>query len=421
MKIPMIIYLLLFTLCTIDIAANTKNKTNFAREDHLDFLGIMIDGKIATFHDKIKNAGFVYNKYESNKLPDGQIKYDGSYNSHDVDLTVYYNRKTEIVYKLELTAHFDSLEMAQIFLDSCIYIVESNYSYLPDHDLEDSKSLHYRYGILRNNKDIVGNINIDPTYSYLIDEKGEIVGTSPTIMIVYKDCYNSSLLKPSTTEPSVTFGIIANDSCFFMKNYEWAMNYKKNNCYKEYKFRLDWLLNCYKYNYGVPDAFKDKEEEIEKEILSIDSYKCGTIKTAYQGGSDVFRFLNPLTQTLDFIIYELGGWNRYIKLSAAQIKENIILFDKLIELYRLRTEELPVQPESFRSEELELIPITYGEEKLSEGFGHVDWKDIKLTVKFVYNEDKKLRLEVFRDYTHVLIFNSINDIAEYRDFLKALI
>lgn len=95
MKIPMIIYLLLFTLCTIDIAANTKNKTNFAREDHLDFLGIMIDGKIATFHDKIKNAGFVYNKYESNKLPNGQIKYDGFYNSHDVDLTIYYNRKTE--------------------------------------------------------------------------------------------------------------------------------------------------------------------------------------------------------------------------------------------------------------------------------------------------------------------------------------
>lgn len=421
MKIPMIIYLLLFTLCTIDIAANTKNKTNFAREDHLDFLGIMIDGKIATFHDKIKNAGFVYNKYESNKLPNGQIKYDGFYNSHDVDLTIYYNRKTEIVYKLELTAHFDSLEMAQIFLDSCIYNVENNYSYLSNHDLEDSKSMHYRYGILSNNKNVVGNINIDPTYSYLIDEKGKIVGTSPTIIIVYEDYYNSSILTPSTTEPSVTFGIIANDSSFFMKNYEWAMNYKKNNLYKEYKFRLDWILNCYKYNYGVPDAFIDKEEEIEKEILSIDSFKYGTIKTANQGGSDVFRFLIPFTQTLDFIVYELGGWHRYIKLNTAQIKENIIIFDKLIGLYKLRSDELSVQPDYFRSEELDLIPVTYGEEKLSEGFGHVDWKDIKLTVKFVYDEDKKLRLEVFHDYTHVLIFNSVNDIVEYRDFLKALI
>lgn len=417
MKMTRAIYLLLSFFCTIEIISNTLDGKNCVTKNHLDFLGIEIDGKSTDFQRKLESIGFIYNEYESNSLPKGQVKYAGCYNTHDVEATIFYNRKTAIVYKLELSAHFSLPEMAQLYLQSCINEIEKNYLYLPEHDIEDPTSMHYVYKIIRRDSSkIIGTIKINPTSSYLISGEGEIVGMNPTIEIVIEDSYNSSLLTPSTTEPSVHFGLIASDSCFFRKNYEWAMNYKKNHCYQECKFRLDWILNCYKYDYGVPKEFKDKEDEIEREIISIDSAFFCTIKTAYMGGSDVYRFAKTQATGLDFIIYGLGGWGKYIKLNTKQIEENIALFEKLKDLYNLRKNELSFG--SFKSEKIELIPVTYGEEKYSEGFGSIHWKEVKLSVQFVSDKEKELKLEVALGHTPVLSFLSISDIAEYMNFLK---
>lgn len=417
MKATRGIILLVLVFNAITIFANTNVITNGFTGKHLEFLGLEIDGTISTFIRKLESVGFLYNEYKSSRLPKGQASFNGCYNTYDAGLTVFYNRKTSLVYKLKFNVHFDSQEKAQLYLQTCIDEIEKKYTYLTEHDLKDATSLHYIFRIIsKGSPQVMGSIKINPTTSYLINEKGEIVDSNPLIEIVVEDSYNSFLLTPSTTEPSVTFGLIANDSSFFKKNYERAMNYKKNYCYQEYKFRLEWIMNCYKYNYGVPEEFKDKEDEIEREINSIDSYKFCTIETAYSGGSSVYRFENKQTSGLDFIIYDLGGWGKYIKLNAMQITENILLFEKLKDLYNLRHSEISLDYSQFRSEKIDLIPVTYGEE--TEEFGSVHWEDVKLTVQFVQDKDSGLKLKISRDYFPVLSFRSINDIDEYIDFLK---
>lgn len=419
MKATRGIILLILVFNAITLFANTNVNTKSLTGKHIEFLGLEIDGTISTFIKKMESVGFSYNEYESSRLPKGQASFKGCYNTYDAGLTVFYNRKTFLVYKLELNVHFDSQEKAQRYLQTSINEIENKYTYIADHDLKDATSLHYIFRIMsKGSPKVIGSIKINPTTSYLINEKGEIVDSNPLIEIVVEDSYNSSLLTPSTTEPSVNFGLIANDSSFFKKNYEWAMNYKKNYCYQGYKFRLDWIMNCYKYDYGVPEEFKDKEDEIEREINSIDSYKFCTIETAYSGGSSVYRFENKQANGLDFIIYELGGWGKYIKLNAQQIAVNIALFEKLKELYNLRKSEIASNSSQYRSEKIDLIPVTYGEEKYSEGFGSVHWKEVKLSVKFVQEKENGLKLEVSHGYTPVLSFRSINDIDEYIDFLK---
>lgn len=419
MKTIRLIYLLIFAFTAITLFANTKGNTKNYTEKHLEFLGIEIDGTISSFIKKMESVGFSYNEYESTRLPKGQKKLEGCYNAHEAGLTIFYNRKTSLVYKLELSVHFDSLENAQRYLWTSIDEIENKYTYITEHDLTDPTSMHYVYRIMqKDGSQVNGTIQINPTTSYIINEKGEIVGSNPLIQIVVEDSYNSSLLTPSTTEPSVSFGLIANDSIFFKKNFEWAMNYKRNHCYEGYKFRLDWIMNCYKYDYGVPEEFKDKEAEIEKEIIAIDKFKFGTIKTAYSKGSTVFRFENTQTAGLDFIVYKLSGWYNYIKLNADQIAQNISLLEKLKELYNLRKSEISSTYSPYRSETIDLIPVTFGEENYSEGFGSVQWKEVKLSVKFV-QEDDGLKLEVSHKYTPVLSFRSINDINEYIDFLKS--
>lgn len=420
MKTIRIIYLLIFAFNAITLFSNTKGNTNNFTEKHLEFLGIEIDGTIFSFIKKMESVGFSYNEYESSRLPKGQIKLEGCYNTHNADLTIFYNRKSSIVYKLELSVLFDSLEKAQQYLRISIDEIENKYTYITEHDLEDATSMHYVYRIMQNvGSQVNGTIKINPTTSYLINEKGDIVGSKPLIEIVVEDSYNSSLLTPSTTAPSVTFGLIANDSSFFKKNYEWAMNYKRNYCYEEYKFRLDRIMNCYKYNYGVPEEFKDKEEEIEKEIMAIDKYKFCTIKTAYSKCSTVYRFENTQPEGLGFIVYELGGVGDYIKLNAHKITQNISLLEKLKELYNLRRSEVSSTYSPYRSETIDLIPVTYGKDNYSEGFGSIHWEEVKLSVKFVWEKDDGLQLEVSHGGTSILSFCSINDIDEYIDFLKS--
>ena len=129
MKTIRIIYLLIFAFNAITLFSNTKGNTNNFTEKHLEFLGIEIDGTIFSFIKKMESVGFSYNEYESSRLPKGQIKLEGCYNTHNADLTIFYNRKTSIVYKLELSVLFDSLEKAQQYLRISIDEIENKYTY----------------------------------------------------------------------------------------------------------------------------------------------------------------------------------------------------------------------------------------------------------------------------------------------------
>ena len=68
---------------------------------HLRFENIPIDGSIANFQAKLANKGFHKNSLKSSYMPNGQKVFNGRFHGHDSEITVFYSRKTSIVYKVE--------------------------------------------------------------------------------------------------------------------------------------------------------------------------------------------------------------------------------------------------------------------------------------------------------------------------------
>lgn len=69
-----------------------------AKAQHLDFMGIPLDGTIANFQSKLLNKGCRIMKYNS-RIPVGIRGYDGIFAGKQAAIFVYYNPKTQIVYQ----------------------------------------------------------------------------------------------------------------------------------------------------------------------------------------------------------------------------------------------------------------------------------------------------------------------------------
>ena len=62
---------------------------------HINVLGIPIDGNITSFQKKLNAKGFKFNKDELENFADGIRYYNGSVQRRRTDLKVFFNRKTQ--------------------------------------------------------------------------------------------------------------------------------------------------------------------------------------------------------------------------------------------------------------------------------------------------------------------------------------
>lgn len=85
----------LFTLCFLIFAIVSFAQAN----THIKFMGIPLTGTIAQFQAKLVAKGCTYNKVASATIPNGTRAFNGTFVGNKVDIFVYYDTKTKVVYR----------------------------------------------------------------------------------------------------------------------------------------------------------------------------------------------------------------------------------------------------------------------------------------------------------------------------------
>lgn len=92
---------LLLILCTLFISASLNAQSNSSQ--HLTFLGIPINGPIATFQKKLIAKGFKYDQDNSRAFEEPIRFFNGKYAGEDALLIVQYIRNPNLVYSVCVT------------------------------------------------------------------------------------------------------------------------------------------------------------------------------------------------------------------------------------------------------------------------------------------------------------------------------
>jgi uncharacterized protein with FMN-binding domain len=96
---------------------------------HISVLGIPIDGNITSFQKKLNAKGFKFNKDELENFADGIRYYNGSVQGHKTDLKVFFNRKTQLVYKVDVITHSNDENFIKRLFNKTTQSIEGKYAY----------------------------------------------------------------------------------------------------------------------------------------------------------------------------------------------------------------------------------------------------------------------------------------------------
>lgn len=100
---------ILLTLCCMLFAIATIAQTN----NHIKFMGIPLTGTIAQFQAKLVAKGCTYNKVASSSISNGTRAFKGTFVGNKVDIYVYYDIKTKIVYRTKAVVSGVSEDFAE--------------------------------------------------------------------------------------------------------------------------------------------------------------------------------------------------------------------------------------------------------------------------------------------------------------------
>ena len=84
---------------------------------HLKFEGIPIDGSITNFQKQLSSKGININNTKSKDAPIGQRIFNGRFHGYNSEITVFYGRKSKVVYKVEVVIVSKKKEVIQNILD----------------------------------------------------------------------------------------------------------------------------------------------------------------------------------------------------------------------------------------------------------------------------------------------------------------
>ena len=98
----------LFTLCCLIFAIASLAQSNA----HIKFMGIPLTGTIAQFQTKLVAKGCTYNKVASASISNGTRAFKGTFVGNKVDIYVYYDTNTKIVYRTKAVINGVSEDIA---------------------------------------------------------------------------------------------------------------------------------------------------------------------------------------------------------------------------------------------------------------------------------------------------------------------
>ena len=177
-------------LLIISFAATSANA------QHLDFMGIPINGTIANFQSKLLNKGCSIMKNNS-RIPVGIRGYDGIFAGKQAQIYVYYNPKTQIVYQARAAIDCgESKENANNMFYRYKRMLFDKYEgvSLNSDMLEEQKEFECSLMVLqppiKEGSKLLGSINV-----YIVDTDAYPVEYS--LIINYSDFDNSSINEKS--------------------------------------------------------------------------------------------------------------------------------------------------------------------------------------------------------------------------------
>ena len=401
---------------------------------HLKFEGIPIDGTITNFQQKLQTKGMNVNRTKSNDAPVGQRIFNGKFRGYNAEITVYYGRKTKIVYKVEAVIESKKKEFIQTILDKSLEKIENTYHYRSEHDVEDATDMHFRYHIYqtKTSEQSIGMIEIHPSHSYYLTGNGDapLEFANFIIQFTYEDRANTDSTSPSELAPKSNPNFTCGEPENFGKFAKWMLKYTQNGCYEKAIYYLFWLLDYYKYD-CVPSNVRNSEiseNQIDELIKALREKRVGSIPTGVgMEMSNVYRIVDNETGLFKFIEFDASYYHRllhnHIKLGSYDI---ILLKKSLEELkqeFEKKKEFAKKQPiDEHKTESISTyLPAYVGTNNTKNGdHGDIDWKYTKLKAYFSYWDGLSLNITVEDEFQFVFRFKEIGQIDNLISFLDSV-
>lgn len=391
---------------------------------HLKFMDIPIDGTISSFQSKLESKGIKVNGTKSKSAPNGQRIFEGKFQGYNSEITVFYNRKTKEVYKVETQIKSKIKTDIEIIFSQAINTVRDKYINEEKQDLHCNSGAYYIFHIKESRSDSVklGTIYIEPTYSTygLSSDVANCI-----LLLTYEDYLNTSELLPSLTEPSfVSRNYLINHPEEFSEHMTWAEEYERNKDYEQSIYYYNRVLDYYRQG-CPPEAIFDYEEYLNNKILTLQSYKIGRIITAYsEAYADVFAFYYD-DGSFNCIRYDFFSHMYQVRLDRTEIAEQIKTLERLKSVYKAKKSS-GIKHDNGKTEEIPSLTMhaTIGESDIYGTKGEFyGWKKQELLMHYQYWEDELRVIVKYKDKSidrHVIMFHDESDIDHYLNILKGI-
>lgn len=400
---------------------------------HLKFEGIPIDGTITSFQSKLSANGFKVNSIKSKDAIVGQRIFNGKFQGHNSEITVYYARNSKIVYKVKAEIKSEKQDIIQGILDKTLDIIDSKYFYTSQHEVSDSTSPNFKYHIYpsKTSEESTGTIEVHPTHTYYYtgEENNPLEHAGFAIVFTYIDRSNDELVPPSEKEPRSSPSFTCEEPNNFRKYSEWMLGYIQNGCYERARHYADWLLDYYKYD-CIPYYVKNTSEfdhQLDELIKTMQEKCVGSIRTGVgRKWTKVYMVTDNETGE-KFIEFDAGYgyygllWN-HIKLDKYDIQQQIKSLEQLKSSFDTKEKQFNIQPPKDYWEEKTAVylPASVGDEK-DGGYGDLQWSRTNLIAYFSYRKGK-LYLEITYkdDFEFVFRFTNIEQIESHIQFYRSI-
>lgn len=399
---------------------------------HLRFEGIAIDGTITSFQSQLSAKGFKINSTKSKDAPVGQRIFCGKLHGYNAEITVYYARKSKIVYKVKAEIESEKQDVIQSILDKTLEKIDSKYIYTTQHEADDSTSPHFMYHIYpsKTSEKSTGTIEINPTHTYYYtgDENNPLEHAGFAIYFIFIDRANDDFVPPSEKEPRSSPNFTCEEPDNFRKYSEWMLGYMQNGCYERAILYVNWLLDYYKYDcipYYVRNATGGDIQF--DEIIRLMQEKCiGSIRTGVSRKWTKVYMVTDNETGKNFIEFDANFYNgllwNHIKLDKYDVLQHIKSLDQLKQSFSAKEAQFAIQPPNDYWEEKTAVnlPASVGDEKRGV-YGDLQWSRTNLMAYFSYHNDK-LWLEITYDdeFQFVFRFTNIEQIESQIQFFKSI-
>lgn len=402
---------------------------------HLKFEGIPIDGSITNFQNQLSSKGISINNAKSKEAPLGQRVFNGKCQGYNSEITVFYGRKSKVVYKVNVVIESTKKEVIQNILDLSRKRIEEKHLYTTDHDLNDDTNPKFRFNIFptETSKQSVGVIQVNPSHAYYItgDENKPLELACFTIEFMYEDRANTGSMLPSDLEPYALPGFTCGDPESFGKFSKWMLNFMQNGCYENARLYLFWLLDYFKYD-CIPSYvhdFENGESQIDELIKTLDGYCLATIPAGVGMRKEkVYKVFDSESQEFKFVEFDARYYQsmltNHIKFDKYDLSQFIRSLEYLNTKFSTRRKlDFPTSNITWTEKiEATYLPAYVGSYNRNNGeYGDIEWKHTQLMAYYsVRDGELTLNITANNEFEFVFWFKNNEQVDNVIQFFKTI-